>query len=637
MNRSAKAFSLFLFLVFSLSGCGKGGSGTPLAASGGPALRQEPVLSVSAVAGSGRVTLDWSSIANATEFAVYSSNSATDPGGIIASVAAPSQEYVDTTVVNGNTYYYIIEALNGTTVIGRSAQVSATPDAPPAVVTISGTMQYQDREYDAGGFTGSESRKAIRYASVELVSGSGVLLSMQTDSTGFFRFTTAPTPTVYVRVLAAAAPPGSPAGIEVNDLAGNLYAVRGNSFVASGNTDITVTVSSTSIGGVFNILDVFTSGFEFDRALSSYPSVTLSSFWQKSSSIGTYYCSGPGEGCSRGQGIYVTNGSNDADEYDDDVLYHEFGHFTAACFSRDDSPGGAHMLTSNDLDLRLAWSEGWGDAMPGNIKRWLLSSNPGLISATGVYPDYLTEYVDTTAHGAGIALNMAAPGGSPYLYASGEVAIAKILLDLNRDYGMQNVWDVVADFRKNPPQTPVNLELFWDRWNDLPGTSSMPISAYFASRQIDYSADPFEPDGDDAFAAPYTPGSPQVHRFYPAGDVDFVSISTLTNQLYTVSTSDLNGADTVVEVYNRNLALVASSDNANGYASWVYAVPSGDPSLGLCDVYHVCHDNRPDVLASSKQFRAAYSGSYYVRIRSSSNKPASAGRYGTYTLSITSP
>ncbi len=638
MKRSASAFGLFLILVVvSLAGCSRGGSGVPFVAAPGPAPGHQPVLSVSAVAGNGNVTLDWSSIADATEFAIYSSNSATDPGSFIASVSSLSTQYVDAAVVNGNTYYYTIEALNGTTIIGRSGQVSATPDAPPALITISGTMQYRDREYDSGGFTGSESSKAIRYAPVELVSESGVLLSAQTDSTGFYRFMTAPTLTVYVRVLAAATPPGSPAGIEVNDLADNLYAVRGNNFIASGNSDISVTVPSTSIGGVFNILDAFTNGFEFDHALSSYPSITLSAFWQQGSTIGTYYCSGPETGCSQGQGIYVANTATDADEYDDDVLYHEFGHFTAACFSHDDSPGGAHMLTSNDLDLRLAWSEGWGDAMPGSIKRWLYSTNPGLISATGVYPDYLTEYVDTMAHGTGIALNMATPGGSPYLYASGEVAIAKILLDLNRDYGMQNVWDVVADFKNNPPSTPVNLELFWDRWNALPNTASLPISAYFASRQIYYSADSFEPDGDGAFATPYTPGTPQVHSIYPAGDLDFVWISTVANQWYTVSTSNLNGADTVVRVYDRNYVLLGLNDNANGYSSSVYAVPSDEPSLGLCDAYQVCHDNRPDVLASSMQFRAANAGPYYIKILSSSNRPVSAGRYGAYTLSITSP
>lgn len=50
----------------------------------------------------------------------------------------------------------------------------------------------------------------------------------------------------------------------------------------------------------------------------------------------------------------------DSDEYDDHVIAHEYGHFLMANFSRESSPGGNHGF-GEQLDPRLAWSEGWGN------------------------------------------------------------------------------------------------------------------------------------------------------------------------------------------------------------------------------------------------------------------------------------
>lgn len=50
----------------------------------------------------------------------------------------------------------------------------------------------------------------------------------------------------------------------------------------------------------------------------------------------------------------------DSDEYDDHVIAHEYGHFLMSNFSRESSPGGSHGF-GEQLDPRLAWSEGWGN------------------------------------------------------------------------------------------------------------------------------------------------------------------------------------------------------------------------------------------------------------------------------------
>src|SRR4029077_19806398 len=43
---------------------------------------------------------------------------------------------------------------------------------------------------------------------------------------------------------------------------------------------------------------------------------------------------------------------------DDFIILHEYGHYLAFHFSRDDSPGGDHSGNQR-LDPRLAFSEGW--------------------------------------------------------------------------------------------------------------------------------------------------------------------------------------------------------------------------------------------------------------------------------------
>jgi hypothetical protein len=62
------------------------------------------------------------------------------------------------------------------------------------------------------------------------------------------------------------------------------------------------------------------------------------------------------------QSIYLLGwADNDTDEYDRSVIAHEFAHYLEYQLGRTDSVGGVHSLTSK-LDMRVAFSEGWGSA-----------------------------------------------------------------------------------------------------------------------------------------------------------------------------------------------------------------------------------------------------------------------------------
>ncbi len=666
MKRIARDHILFFLVLGSivfLNNCG-GGTSTSSSGSGPATTVPGAPIAVTAVAGDKTVTLSWSNVSTATSYNVYRSTTQGVVGQKISSPATTS--YSDTGLSNGNTYYYVITAVNGLGESIYSNQVSAVPAVATGTITISGKVQYQDKIYGTSGFTGSQPYKAVRFAEVDLVSAanSSVLVSTSTDTSGIYSIQTSTlAAAVYVRVKATATIPGASSSISINSLSNSLYSIASANFTPSGGTTLDISIPTTSIGGAFNLLDVFTNGFLFDHSFASTYPPSLNAFWQAGNQLGTYYCPGNDPvNCPGGEGIYVLNYGGDTDEYDDDVLYHEFGHFTAAHFSQDDSPGGAHMLTNNDLDMRLAWSEGWGDSMPGNIKIWLNGSGQSnLLSSAPLVP--LTEYVDTYGTGAGIAIDMDNPGSSYpqyatyFNYACNEVAVAKILLDSNINFGMQDVWSVLADFKTHAPSTPVNMELFWDRWLSLGQLTTSPstsitLSSIFANRQIFYSLDGFEPDNSIISASTYTVNmtGTQNHTLYSDGDVDYVAFSATAGKPYTIKTMNLtNGADTILTLVNPDqmtLTPVVSpvtnpNDNASGINYISCTIYPSNPNCNY-DYYDATGNyiyplNDGSTLSSQITFQAPVSGMYYLSISSSPNRPLSAGRYGSYTLTITNP
>jgi hypothetical protein len=395
---------------------------------------------------------------------------------------------------------------------GTGTGISSVPPVLPAPsifnVTASGDIRYRDLVYDSGGFTGIVSYKPVRYAGLEVVdSRTGrVIASGSTSPAGSYAINfDAPYDNVYVRVLASTTPGG---GVEVynNPPPGGgrfLYSVAtvdmliANDVSVTGNLDITDSMPAEA----FNILDVMTAANEFVISLSggSTPPL-LRAFWQESSTNGTYYCTAL---CSSGEGIYVLGKATDTwgvvtdtDGYDDDVLWHEYSHFISEKLSRDDSPGGPHAFTDSDLDLRLSWSEGWGGYVQGSVKRWINSSGPVSVLSTGpgLSPE---EYVDTgpTFGPPLLYMDYSNPGGAPYVYSSNEVAVAKVLLDLEQAFGPPGVWSIFRTLDSYLlPGEQTTLEAFWDGWADVLTPTPM-SNSILMDREIYYMEDTFEYDG----------------------------------------------------------------------------------------------------------------------------------------------
>ncbi len=83
---------------------------------------------VAAAAGDSKVTLTWAAVAGATGYRVKRSLVS---GGPYTTVASPTaRTYTDTSVTNGETYYYVVSAFNRIGESADSSEVSATPKRP---------------------------------------------------------------------------------------------------------------------------------------------------------------------------------------------------------------------------------------------------------------------------------------------------------------------------------------------------------------------------------------------------------------------------------------------------------------------------------------------------------------------------
>ncbi len=92
---------------------------------------------VSATPGSSQVTISWNAVSGATSYNIYWSATAGVTTANGTKVAGVTNPYVQTGLTNGNTYYYVVTAVNANGESAASAQVSAQPAAspPPAAPT----------------------------------------------------------------------------------------------------------------------------------------------------------------------------------------------------------------------------------------------------------------------------------------------------------------------------------------------------------------------------------------------------------------------------------------------------------------------------------------------------------------------
>jgi hypothetical protein len=104
--------------------------------SGGPPMAPAAPTNLNASGGNAQVNLTWTASAGADTYRVHRSTVSGGPYGNIAS-GITGTSHLDTTVINGTTYFYVVSAVNEGGESPDSGQASATPQAPsvPAAPT----------------------------------------------------------------------------------------------------------------------------------------------------------------------------------------------------------------------------------------------------------------------------------------------------------------------------------------------------------------------------------------------------------------------------------------------------------------------------------------------------------------------
>jgi hypothetical protein len=120
----------YYYVVSALNAAGESADSAQVSATPkAPSVPPAPPTNLTATAGDTEVSLAWSASSGATSYHVKRS---TTSGGPYTQIAAPtSSAYVDTSVTNGTTYYYVVSAVNSAGESANSAQVSALPSKPP--------------------------------------------------------------------------------------------------------------------------------------------------------------------------------------------------------------------------------------------------------------------------------------------------------------------------------------------------------------------------------------------------------------------------------------------------------------------------------------------------------------------------
>ncbi len=136
LKNAIAGFFLPALVALLLAGCagysaGSGGNG----GGGGSNVPATPA-GLAATAANAQVNLSWTASTGATAYYVKRS---TNTGGPYTQIATPTgTSYADNNVTNGTKYYYVVSAYNSYGQSANSAEVSATPTAPPPPGTPSG-------------------------------------------------------------------------------------------------------------------------------------------------------------------------------------------------------------------------------------------------------------------------------------------------------------------------------------------------------------------------------------------------------------------------------------------------------------------------------------------------------------------
>jgi hypothetical protein len=487
--------------------------------------------------------------------------------------------------------------------------------------TVSGQAFYQKIDVtDTGLDLNRPVMVPIRGARVEVFSRSSQTLVAvsETDGRGRFSVPVPFDPNLTVRVLSRLR--SADLRVADNTNQNQTYAIAADIDGRDTRSDL-LFVDSSRMSGAFNILEMIQRGNDTLRSADFNivpPAVNI--FWSTRNRKG-------GGNINIAQGLvgttffnianstaYVLGDRNDhgsesdSDEFDDAVIVHEYAHMLAAKFSRDDSPGGQHML-GDMLDPRLSWSEGWANFFSSVVRNDAIWRDSYGANGSSVLRYDLEDNVP--------------PADKPGYWS--EASVDTILWDLYDDrmdiaddaqYPFSQIWAAFTDLRNDRyVYLPYFLEHFLAR---NPGAADA-VRNIVQSRSID-----FQPNVRPSVAYPFpTP----MNASSVSGFVD--SLTTKRNNLVTsshfYSFTTTPGAATI----RLDITGLGPGDNSN----------ANDLDLFLMDVNGHVLDRSDRGLNRDGELIALKlpAGTYVVEIRSFYTKAETGGfvyNSGQYRLSV---
>lgn len=347
---------------------------------------------------------------------------------------------------------------------GGGGGIPLLPVLPTTPVALSGTATYESVPNPSGRLVYADiSVKPVRGAFVEVLdatSGSQ-LATTSTDDNGAYSASVPSNANVVVRVRAqltrTGALPSWDVTVRDNTQSNAIYSMQSSAFstgAAALTRDLRAgsgwggsSYTSQRVSGPFAVMDTIYTAMQ--KVLSVAPATAFPSlkvFWSVNNTnsggsialgqIGTTFFIGRSSGAE----IYVLGKEDvDTDEFDAPVIAHEWGHYYQASFSRDDSPGGAHS-TSELIDRRLAFSEGWGNGWSGialGRSNYVDSGGPG------------------QAQGGSLDLTQGPATNRGWFRES---SIQSIFWNLNQQVGFKPIHDTMtgAPFRSGAPVTSIH-------------------------------------------------------------------------------------------------------------------------------------------------------------------------------------
>jgi hypothetical protein len=326
-----------------------------------------------------------------------------------------------------------------------SLAVLLTPSAARADVT--GRVVYESVRSTSSGLDYNQvTQRPVRGARVLLVdAGSGsTLAESTTQGDGSFSL---PAAGGQARVVVASQTVDPPILVKDNTDGDQVWGVE--SSPVSGSAQINLVIPSgwtaggysadTRLSGPFAVLDAMWSAAQAFRAVRGVPFPQLNVNWSPENrpESGSKPAGQITTSHWDGEQLWILGKENvDTDEFDSHVIVHEWGHYFESFLSRSDSVGGSHG-SGDLLDMRVAFGEGWGNA----------------VSAMALYPD--SVYTDSLgarqSQGFGFDLESNSQDPNPGWFSEASVqAILYDIFDPSNDgadrisLGLGPIYDVMA-------------------------------------------------------------------------------------------------------------------------------------------------------------------------------------------------